>query len=230
MNSKSQAFEQFLASQSVQIPLLSFFLNMLIAAFLAFLLARLYVKFGNSNSNRVNFSRNFVLLTVATMVIISIVKSSLALSLGLVGALSIVRFRAAIKEPEELIYLFLAIVIGLGMGADQAPVVIVAFLFVCGIIMAKGLKKIRQTENPSLYITISTEKTNDISLKKITEITSGVCEAIDLKRYDSNSQAMEVVFHASLKDISSLDQLNQNLKSLDNEIRVTYLDQEGIIG
>ena len=46
---------------------------------------------------------------MTTMLIISIVKSSLALSLGLVGALSIIRFRAAIKEPEELAYLFLAI-------------------------------------------------------------------------------------------------------------------------
>ena len=62
------------------------------------------------------------LLAVTTMFIITVVKSSLALSLGLVGALSIVRFRAAIKEPEELTYLFFAISIGLGLGADQRVV------------------------------------------------------------------------------------------------------------
>ena len=48
-----------------------------------------------------------------------IVKNSIALSLGLVGALSIVRFRAAIKEPEELTYLFLVIATGLGTGSGQ---------------------------------------------------------------------------------------------------------------
>ena len=59
----------------------------------------------------------------------------MALSLGLVGALSIVRFRAAIKEPEELVYLFFIIAIGLANGANQfilsiiATVIIVAFLF-----------------------------------------------------------------------------------------------------
>ena len=53
------------------------------------------------------------------MIIITIVKSSLALSLGLVGALSIVRFRTAIKDPEELSFLFISIAIGLGMGANQ---------------------------------------------------------------------------------------------------------------
>lgn len=47
------------------------------------------------------------MLAITTTVVITVVKFSLALSLGLVGALSIVRFRAAIKEPEELIHLFL---------------------------------------------------------------------------------------------------------------------------
>ena len=49
-------------------------------------------------------SQKFFVLSLTTMIIITIVKSSLALSLGLVGALSIVRFRTAIKEPEELAY------------------------------------------------------------------------------------------------------------------------------
>ena len=51
-------------------------------------------------------------------------KSSLALSLGLVGALSIVRFRTPIKEPEELGYLFLIIAVGLGFGAGYSIVTI----------------------------------------------------------------------------------------------------------
>ena len=72
------------------------------------------------------FSKNFVVLGVTTTIVIMIVKSSLALSLGLVGALSIVRFRAAIKEPEELVYLFLIIAIGLGCGANQLVIITTA--------------------------------------------------------------------------------------------------------
>ena len=52
------------------------------------------------------------ILSITTFLVISVVKSSLALSLGLVGALSVIRFRTPIKEPEELSYLFLAIGIG----------------------------------------------------------------------------------------------------------------------
>ena len=70
-------------------------------------------------NNRETFSDVFVLLSAITCIIIIIVKYSLALSLGLVGALSIVRFRAAIKEPEELVYLFLIIGLGLSYGANQ---------------------------------------------------------------------------------------------------------------
>ena len=75
------------------------------------------------------FSKNFVVLGVATCIVIMIVKSSLALSLGLVGALSIVRFRAAIKEPEELVYLFLIIAVGLGTGANQLVIITIRYIF-----------------------------------------------------------------------------------------------------
>ena len=61
----------------------------------------------------------FIPLAIITTLVITVIKFSLALSLGLVGALSIVRFRAAIKEPEELVYLFFIIGIGLANGANQ---------------------------------------------------------------------------------------------------------------
>ena len=78
-----------------------------------------YKHFGSTLSNRDEFSQVCPFILLTTILIITVVKSSLALSLGLVGALSIVRFRTPIKEPEELAYLFIAIAMGLGLGADQ---------------------------------------------------------------------------------------------------------------
>lgn len=66
-----------------------------------------------------SISKVFPLLTMITIALIAAVKSSLAVSLGLFGALSIVRFRAAIKDPEELVYLFLCIGVGVSVGAGQ---------------------------------------------------------------------------------------------------------------
>ena len=76
-------------------------------------------------------------ICLTTLLVITVVKSSLALSLGLVGALSIVRFRTPIKEPEELAYIFLSIAIGLSLGADQrevAAITLLAILIVISLI------------------------------------------------------------------------------------------------
>ena len=89
---------------------------------LVFILSRItvwhYEKYCLANSFS-NTKHSFSIVAMSTVLIISVVKSSLALSLGLVGALSIVRFRTPIKDPEELGYLFFLIGSGLAAGAEQ---------------------------------------------------------------------------------------------------------------
>lgn len=91
-----------------------------------------YQRFSPVLSNKRKFSRVFVFVSATTMLVIGIVQSSVALSLGLVGALSIIRFRTPIKEPEELAYLFLSIALGLGMGANQRWLTMLVFAVVLG--------------------------------------------------------------------------------------------------
>ena len=116
------------------------------------------------------FSKNFVILGVTTCIVIMIVKSSLALSLGLVGALSIVRFRAAIKEPEELVYLFLIIAIGLGCGANQLIITVVGIVFALILIMIysgylkNSKKNIEQVINLGIIIQ---ENINDTQINNL---------------------------------------------------------------
>jgi len=86
-----------------------------------------------TTGDRRAFGNNLVLVSLATTLIILTIKSSLALSLGLVGALSIVRFRTPIKEPEELSYLFLAVGLGVGMGAEVIVETAAAFAFILAV-------------------------------------------------------------------------------------------------
>lgn len=226
---KTDTFEQFLATQSVQVPVLSFIINLFLAGMLAWLLSLIYTRYGNAISNRALFSRNLVLLTMTTMVVITIVKSSLALSLGLVGALSIVRFRAAIKEPEELVYLFLAISIGLGMGADQLVITITSFIMISAVIILRNMHHVKYKENTNLVITISSSNPELVSLNKITKVLNNCCEAVDLKRYDQQGNLIEAAYHTTVHDVIKLEEINEQLKLLDEEIRITFLDQSGII-
>lgn len=222
-----QGFEQFLATQSVQIPILNFVTNILLAAVLAFILGLVYTRFASSLSNRRNFSANFVLIATTTMLIISIVKSSLALSLGLVGALSIVRFRAAIKEPEELAYLFLTIAIGLGLGADQAIITIVAFAIIMLLIVIKNWSK-SFDKNPNLYLSLSSKKPKNLSIDEITKVLKEHCSSIDLRRFDENHDRLEATFLVELANFNKLEQAKQELQLIDNSLSISFLDNKGI--
>ena len=84
------SIEKYISAQNVAIPLFEYVINLVLTVLLSFLLSYLFTRYGRTLSNREMFGKNFVLLSTATMIVITIVKSSLALSLGLVGALSIV--------------------------------------------------------------------------------------------------------------------------------------------
>ena len=106
--------EKYLAETQESIPIFGFIINFLLTFLCSWTLSKVYKSYGTSISDRSLFSKNFIFISLTTMLIITIIKSSLALSLGLVGALSIIRFRTAIKEPEELMFLFISIALGLG--------------------------------------------------------------------------------------------------------------------
>ena len=134
------SFEQYLAQSKAQIPILGFIFNLIFTGLLSSVLKQVYIHYGDTLSNRKIFGKNLIMISMTTMLIITVVKSSLALSLGLVGALSIIRFRTAVKEPEELAFLFLAISIGLGFGANQGSITVIALIVI--ILMIIGSKKL----------------------------------------------------------------------------------------
>jgi uncharacterized membrane protein YhiD involved in acid resistance len=224
---QENAFMQTLTSQWARTPLSSFVAHLLLAALLGFVLGRVYVRFGTSLSNRDLFARNFVLLTMTTMLIITIVKSSLALSLGLVGALSIIRFRAAIKEPEELSYLFLAIAIGLGLGADQALITVAAFIAIAVILVAKRLVR-KPGQRPNLYLTITAEGPQKIALSQLLATLQRHCTAARLKRFDETAATTEASFLASFDSVAKVEACTQQLRGLSEGVKVSYLDEKGI--
>ena len=168
----------FFIDQNIQISLKSFILNIVTASILSFVVQNFYLKFSKSLSDKITFSKNFVILAVTTTIVITIVKSSLALALGLVGALSIVRFRAAIKDPEELVYLFLIIAVGLGCGAGQIYITVIGTLFSLFImfIYFSLQKKKFLDDNKSIHLGITIPnklKEQDIELiiKELKKIT-----------------------------------------------------------
>ncbi len=201
----------------------AFIFSFIVCAVLAFILGKFYIRYGNVLSNRKAFSRNFIVLAITTMFIISVVKSSLALSLGLVGALSIVRFRAAIKEPEELTYLFLTIAIGLGCGANLTLLTVIAFIgFITVIWIINRYQKSNEAQN--LYLTISSNQPSVIDLKNIVEVLKKYCAGIKLKRTDETPAAIEASFFVEFDNFEKLELAKADIKSIHPSIAITFMD------
>jgi len=177
--------------------------NLVLTLIVAQVLAWHYVRFAQVLSNKRKFARSFVFIAGTTLLVITIVSASLALSLGLVGALSIVRFRTPIKEPEELAYLYLTIATGIGMGANEPLLTIVV---VAGILayltLQNGFSGTKANLRTVLHFTAPTAEpvtdadsgTVEEPLPTLLSIVESACARVDLRRVDTAADE----FHASL--------------------------------
>jgi len=220
--------EEIISTTKTNIPISGFIFNLIISAILGFVLAKIFIKYANVMSNKNIMAYNLMLLVVITTLVISIVKSSLALSLGLVGALSIVRFRTAIKEPEELIYLFIAIAIGLGLGAEQALITIIAFAIIVVIIIFINKTYFNAKENYNLYLTVSNNNSKKIKSEVIVETLKLNTSKLILKRLDENSDNYELLFLATFENYDQLNKAKDSLKKLDQNLIISILDNQPI--
>lgn len=205
-------------------------INILVLSVMTIALSFVYVKTANTLSNRKRMAAVFPLLSIVTMMVISVIRYSLALSLGLVGALSIVRFRSAIKEPEELAYIFLSISLGLGMGADQQALTIIFFILVCIFILVKyylegRVQVLNYRTDQTLYLNLNFSEP-DLGLVEITKILEKYCHFIDLKRLDESAEIKELMFVIKARDYQQLSRLKQELLGLDKTMAVSILNDE----
>ncbi len=182
-----EAWKQLQGSVSIgqNLEVVSLAVYMLLGGVCALYVRFLFRRCSSSPSDSDSITRVFPLLTLVTIGVIAIVKSSLALSLGLVGSLSIIRFRAAIKEPEELVYLFLCIGVGLAFGAGQ-PLLAVVLLGIATIFILGMFATHRGKRHQNLLLTIT-----GTSEEHFGGDGSGVLSAIDeladrysLQRFD----------------------------------------------
>lgn len=219
--------QQYLTESYVEVSYSWFIVSIVFVGIEAYILKLIYVNFGNTLSNREQFGRTFPLIAMTTMLIITVVKSSLALSLGLVGALSIIRFRAAIKEPEELAYLFIAISIGLGFGANQGVITSIAVLIIILALLITR-NKARSVDNENLFLTIMSDKPKDIDSKIIISILERYSSTLDLKRLEESNTKIELSFLIELTDSKDLLPCKDEILALEENIICTFLDNNKI--
>jgi len=226
-------FDELSLSATAPLALMPLLFNLVVGAFMALLLRWHFKEFGSTLSNREEFGQVFPFVLLTTVLIISIVKSSLALSLGLVGALSIVRFRTPIKEPEELAYLFIAIAIGLGLGANQTLNTVVAGLGIL-LIMALFKRKRKDIGDKNLYLSIDwkagPDDATDKFISQVNTIMAMHVISSDLRRFDIRDGMLESTYFVDIASTDNLTSLIAELRTDFPDIGLTFLDQNQLPG
>lgn len=221
MNKELDFLQALFSGTDQPVEVFPFLIQLIMTVILSLLISYFYIKYGNSLSNRKALSRVLVLVSLTTMIIITIVKGSLALSLGLVGALSIVRFRTAIKEPEELAYFFIVISIGLGIGAGQVLVTIIGTLFLSIVIVLINRQKTTEVLQ-NLIIRFRQEKDNDI--EKAIELLKKYASELELRRLDEDEQISEVSFAVRFSSPTQLITAKKELQAVFPGISFSFLE------
>ena len=224
----------FFLNSSIDINIGNFIIAILLSLILAYLIKFTYIRVSTSLNDKEHFSETFVPLAIITTLVITVIKFSLALSLGLVGALSIVRFRAAIKEPEELVYLFFIIGIGLANGANQFLVSILATVITISILYFRKLYndkiKVNNITASSTNILQIQIKKGSNNLEEIINQLKNKVEYIKLKSLSSDEELAQYNFWFDInkKEFSSFIKKIEEISSKNKNVSIQIYSRSGI--
>ncbi len=170
-------------------------IGMVFALAIGLFIFLVYRKTFNGVMYSTGFAMTLVGLSLVTTLVIMAVTSNVVLSLGMVGALSIVRFRAAIKEPMEIVYLFWAIAAGIVIGAGMIPLAVIGSAMIGVVLLLFANRRIH--ENPYLLIlNCRDEKAEGEALGLVQDAV----ERFLVKSKMVNDAGIEVTAQVRLKD------------------------------
>jgi len=196
-----------LSQMQVQMPVQTIILVLFVALLLSLVIyfTYKYTYSGVVYNPRFNFS--IVMITMITTIVMIVIGSNISVSLGMVGALSIVRFRTAVKDPRDTAFIFWGIVVGLACGTQCYYVAIVGSIFVC--LISFVFKRV--VKNDSNYVLIIRGKIidNDIVEKVLSKkIKYYICKS----KYVGNGYT-EVIYDIKLR--KNLNNLVDSIKSIE---------------
>ncbi|MBR5564610.1 MAG: DUF4956 domain-containing protein [Roseburia sp.] len=164
------------------------------------------------------FALTLVGLSLVTTLVIMAVTSNVVLSLGMVGALSIVRFRTAIKEPVEIVFLFWSLAVGIVIGAGMIPLAIIGSVIIGIILLLFANRKIRN--NPYILIlSCQDEKAEEAVLG----ILDKSVEHYIVKSKTINASGIEMTCELRTKDATtSFVNRIHDIKGIESATLVSY--------
>ena len=196
--------------------------EMLIGIALAFVLSLFIVFIYRITYAGVNYSRSFVgtliMLSMVTTVVILVISSNVVLSLGMVGALSIVRFRTAIKEPLDIAFLFWSIAAGIVLAAGMIPLAVIGSV-VIGLVL---LVFVNRKSHVHPYIVVLSCDNHDAEVRAHAFLAQHTLRSI-VKSKSATRGAIELNIEVRLKD-DNTDFINAlaDMPGVNSAVLVSY--------
>lgn len=168
-----------------------------------------------------DFNVSLILMTVITASIMIIIGSNLALSLGLVGSLSIVRFRSAVKENRDMVFIFWAISAGLACGAEVFSVGVISVIVISIIMICMSGKR---DDNKSFLIVIHGKELDTESLQK--ELAKKA-EKIKLRMHITEDSHEEITYEIMLKKSATTGDIVNTVRNIQKVDTVNLVSFSG---
>ncbi len=217
---KKSVLEQFTTSVSLEMILLSLLVSFAIGLFIVFIYKKTFCGVVYNKS----MVMTTVMLAMVTSMVIRTINSNLSLSLGMVGALSIVRFRTAIKEPIDTSFLFWAIVAGIMSGAGLYIIAIVGSLALGLLYYLLYVFDIKAKSQYLLVVVYKSEATD-----KVNELLNTLTKKKVKSKSVNSSNVCETTLEVEYSD--TIDDLIKNLQQVEgvrNVNLVTYTNDYGL--
>lgn len=166
-----------------------------------------YRRFGGALTGKQSFGPVLPFVGLTTFLVITTVKSSFALSLGLVGALSIVRFRTPVKDPEELAYIFLTIASGIGIAAGQLPLTSAAVVLILVVItVTRGVVR-QPAEHVFVSLDVAGVEDAPAAFTVIGDALRAHAQRLHIMRVEHHGDVLHVTAEAEFADPAAVPRI-----------------------
>lgn len=166
-----------------------------------------------------SFNISLVATALITATIIFTIQSSVVISLGMVGALSIVRFRTAIKDPLDLVYLFWSISVGIVCGAGYAEYAVILSVLITAVLLI--LSKVKEIAHPQILVVNA--KSSDIE-KALVDYLNSNTKKYKIKSRNSSQSSFNVVVELSVPENNTVI---TDLEKLEGVFSVSLVSHDG---
>ena len=199
---------QALAEMQVKMPIQTVLLVLLVAFLVSLIIYLTYKNTYTGVLYNPRFNVSLIMITMITTMVMVVIGSNISVSLGMVGALSIIRFRTAVKDPRDTAFIFWCVVSGLACGTQNYTIVIVGSVFICLIIF---LFKKYTTKN-NKYVLIIKGKSFD--LKEVEKTLDKKLKDYICKGKYISVNGMETIYDVKIKDSKISDDIIVSLSKV----------------